>query len=213
MKTCIFDLETIANPEMTPYLPEVQADPRLKDPEKIKADVEKKKQKQVGEMGLNPETNLICTFAWMDFDDREPHSLVLDMDTLNEKDILSDIWEVLREYGQFVTFNGNAFDVEILKWHSMVHQIPISVKINQRRYQTYNHCDVRMVLTGWDNYKKGTQDYYCKLLLGEGKPEGMDGSMVQDIFDCGLIDEIRKYNEDDVIKLAQLYERLIGYYI
>ena len=41
-KICAFDIETFANLDMVKFLPEVKADTRLKDEEKIQADKNKK---------------------------------------------------------------------------------------------------------------------------------------------------------------------------
>jgi predicted PolB exonuclease-like 3'-5' exonuclease len=69
-----------------------------------------------------------------------------------------------------------------------------------------------MLLNNWDSRAKGDFDFFCKLFLGEGKPGGMDGSMVQHYWDCGMVDKIVEYCKDDVAKVAALYERLTGFY-
>jgi len=51
-KPCAFDLETIANKTMVDILPEVKPAGNLKDPEKIKADIEKKKKDQIADLGM-----------------------------------------------------------------------------------------------------------------------------------------------------------------
>ena len=54
MNIIAIDIETYPNPEMISRLPEVEADSRLKDEAKIKADIEKKKEEQIKKMALNP---------------------------------------------------------------------------------------------------------------------------------------------------------------
>jgi hypothetical protein len=54
LKACVFDIETIADPEMAKLLPPVKVAGNLKDPEKIKIDIEEKEKKRRNEMGLHP---------------------------------------------------------------------------------------------------------------------------------------------------------------
>lgn len=213
MKKLVFDIETIRNPAMIDLLPEPEADTRMRDPIKITADIKRKKQVQVDQMGLDPTQNLICVIGMMDIEDMNPITLNLDPETLDEKKLLEDFWTNGASYGQFISFNGMAFDVPTIKFHSMVHQVPMTVKLSEVKYRINNHVDVRMILGSWDKYAKGTQDYFCQILLGEGKPEGIDGSKVQGMWDAGRYQEIADYCSDDVKKLGELYKRMVGYYV
>ena len=92
MKTLIMDIETIADPSVIPFLPPVEAKGGLKDPVKIAADIEEKKQKQIETLGLDKTTCLICCVTTLDVDEGEPQSIMLDPDTLDvviEKNLLS----------------------------------------------------------------------------------------------------------------------------
>jgi predicted PolB exonuclease-like 3'-5' exonuclease len=215
LKTVVFDLETIPNPAMIPLLPEPEPAKNLKDPEKIKADIEEKRIKQVEEMALNPHTNLICCASFYDMANANIASHLIDPNTLDEKALLEAIWAELHRYDRFVTFNGNAFDVPCLKFHSMLRQVPMSCHISTVRYRIENHIDVRAVLGNWDTYAKGNLDWYCRLILGEefAKTDGMDGAKVQHLWDCGCYEEIREYCNNDVRILAHLYSRMAGYYL
>ena len=216
MKTVVFDLETIADPSVIPLLPKVEASKNLKDPVKIAADLEKKKAAQIAGMGLNPSQLLICCASFLDLETDKMTSIMLNPETLNERELLIEVWEYLHNYERFVTFNGINFDVEALKFRSLINKVYPSVIISQQRYRMENHVDVRMVLGQWDKYCKGDLDYYSKIILGPeagGKTEGVTGADVQPMWDKGEYDKIREYCERDVRILAQVYERLIGYYI
>lgn len=212
MKTVAFDLETIANPAMIDHLPPIEPNPRLKDPQKIKDDIAEKKFKQLESMALDKLTNLICCASFRDFETGETTSFWLD-DAMDEKKLLEDVWRFLWPYKRFVSFNGRAFDIPNLLAHSCKHRVSPSVNISTRRYTSENHYDLRMILSDWDTHARGNFDFYCKYFLGEGKPEKIDGSMVQHYWDCGLIQDIVKYCEDDVEKLHRLYEWMKGYYL
>lgn len=212
MKTLTFDLETIANPKVIELLPPVQAKKTLKDPEKIAADIAEKRGKRLEELGLDKTTCLICCISMMDADKSKPWHLLLDPDTLDEKTLLSEFWKIAHGYDRFVSFNGIPFDVPILTFRSMVSSVQPSVTISTQKYRITNHVDLRMILGDWDKYAKGTLDFFCKILGLEGKTEGLDGSFVQDMWDCGAYEEIGDYADQDVLATAKLYKRMAGYY-
>ena len=211
MKIVAFDLETIANPARYDSLPPVEPSSKLKDPEKIKADIEEKKLIQIESMGADKWLNMICVASFRDLESEKTVSVVLDKE-MDEKSLLEQIWRILWPYDRFITFNGIEFDVPILQAHSCLHRVPVSKDISTRKYYVENHVDLRMILTGWDKYGKGTFDFFCKIFLGKGKPEHIDGSYVQHYWDCGMIDEIVAYCEDDVKNLDLLYKRVRGYF-
>jgi len=205
-----FDLETIGNKKMIPMLPEVKPKKNLTNPVKIQEDIEEKKQKQLDTLGLNPWTNLICTFGWCD-GKNSGHLILEDEDS--EKKLVYEIWDLLRRFDHFVTFNGIGFDVPVLNAHSLIHRIRTACKINIRKYQIGNHTDLRMVLTNWDSFGSGTFDFFLKLLLGGGKAAGIDGSLVQSYWDAGKSEEIGQYGERDAVDTYALFEVVNKYYI
>lgn len=215
MKTVVLDLETIPNPAIIPLLPEPEAKANLKDPEKIAADIEEKRMKLIEEMALNPHCNLICCCSMYDIDSGETKSIMLPADgSGTEKDLLLQVWDTFHCFDRFVTFNGNAFDIPVLRFHSMIHRVIPSVNISTAKYRIENHIDCRAILGDYSQFAKGNLDWYCKIILGadNGKTEGCNGAMVQHLWDCGCYSEIKEYCENDVRILAQLYRRMEGYY-
>ena len=212
MKEVVFDLETIADPECVKDLPPVTPDSRLKDPAKIKEQIAEKQLKQIEDMGKNPTQNLICCASFNDLGLQKVTSFMLNPETMDEAELLRKVWEFVYSYERFISFNGISFDVEVLKFHSMLRRVPMSVAIGQKKYQTGNHMDLRMLLVNWDVRAHGTQDFFCRRLLGRGKPADIDGSMVQHWWDCGGYDEIKEYCEGDVRDIGDLYRVGKGYY-
>jgi len=207
-----FDCETIADKSVVSILPPVEADSRLKDPIKIKADIEKKEADQISKMGLNPTMAKICCFGW--HDGKESSSFILgDESPEAEKKLLQDAWEVLAEAEHFVTFNGNTFDVPMLLMRSLINRVRPSVKIHNKKYTIQNHTDVRAVLSNWDQFAKGTLDFYSRLLLGKSGKEDFDGSVVQDMWDMELFEDIGKYCEGDCEHTFKIFELLTQYYL
>jgi predicted PolB exonuclease-like 3'-5' exonuclease len=206
-----FDLETIGDKTIVPFLPAVEANKTYKDPFKIKEDIESKKLKQLEGLGLRPGTNIICCASFIDMQTDAVTSLVLTPD-LDEKKLLQDIWEIMHPYDRFISFNGNKFDVPVLRFHSMLHKVPMPVKLSTSKYHRGNHIDLRNELNDGDEFAKGDFDFYCKRLGGTGKTVMESGAEVQGYWDAGRIDEIVAYNQEDVKNLAFLYRRMKGYF-
>ena len=213
MRSVIFDIETIGNPGMIDLLPPIEVDKRLKDPLKIEAAKTEKAAQQIERMGLDKTTALICCITTLDVETDEIKSIGLDPETLYEEELLEGFWEIAHPYSRFITFNGNMFDVPMLTFRSMVNSVQLSVKISTKRYQVGNHVDVRALLGDWDSRAKGTLDYYSKILLGESKADGIDGSFVQDMWDVGAYEEIAAYNQAECRSLKAIYQKMIGFYI
>ena len=210
LKTISIDLETISDESVLPLLPSVEPDSRLKDPVKIAASIEKKKEEQIAKMSLSPTTATICCFGWATADS-SGHLLLNESGT--EKQLLKNIWGVLSEFDHFVTFNGINFDIPVLLMRSAIHRVGPSVNISTRKYTIQNHTDCRMVLGQWDKYASGTLDFYSRLFLGESSKQEVDGSKIQGMWDSGLYAEIAEYCESDCEKTLKIYDIISNYYL
>lgn len=206
-KVLAFDLETIADPTCIPFLSEPKPHGQIKNPVKIAADIKKKKQKQILDMGLDPATNLICCAAFCDGGKPQSISIMIDAHEA-EKTLLESLWNVLSKYNHFVTFNGRAFDLRCIHLHGITHGIRPSVNIDKGRYNKGNHTDIREILAGPSDFAKGKLDFFCQKFLGKTKTEGMDGSQVQSYFEMGLHDDIAKYAEQDAKLTWELYKKV-----
>jgi len=212
-KTCTFDLETIGDPSIIPHLPPIEPDPRLKNHDKIQANIKMKSEKRIAELALQPTSAMICAFGYC-FDDGKTNALVLtEGDRATERKLLLQAWEILSEADQFVTFNGLNFDLPVLLMRSMINKVRPAVKIDRKRYSTVNHCDIRMVLGNWDNFAKGNLDFYSRVLLGKAGKDDIDGSMVGEMFTMELFDEISQYCQDDVRITHNLYQLMKKFYL
>jgi len=213
-KTIAFDLETIADKSIIPILPPIESDPRLKDPIKIKASIEQKEADRISKLGLDPTTARICCFGWFDSNTKKSHHYILEEETPEaEKKLIQMAWDILSTCDHFVTFNGIGFDVPVLLMRSLINRVKPAVQISTAKYRITNHTDCRAVLGNWNNYAKGTLDFYSRLLLGKTPKGDFDGSQVQDMWDMGLFDEIGKYCEDDCEATFEVFELIQQYYL
>ncbi len=208
MKDLAVDLETIADPLAISMLPEPKPKGNLKDPEKIKADIADKKAKQIAKMGLEPFQSLICVFGWEN--NKGESGQIKLKDDKSERTLLKEAWGIIKQHDRLISFNGNGFDVPMMKIHSILNQITPTMDISTKKYGSLNsnHIDLRNILFQGDAFAKGTLDFICKRVLGIGKTEGMDGSLVQGYWDDGRIDEIAAYCKDDVSRTMELFERM-----
>lgn len=218
--TLVTDIETIPNTAAADLLPEPKPDARLKDPVKIAADVEKKKQDAAGKMGLDPNFGRVCVVGYAE---RVGTKVVTSDDFLAEnsdeaeRDLLTAFWERVRARDRLATFNGAGFDIPFILRRSWL----LGVKPT-RMFETVawkcstgetNHTDVRLVLSLGDKKAKGTMDLFGKLKLGRGKTDGMDGSQVWEYWQAGRVDEVRQYCMDDCAVTLELLESLYGFYL
>ena len=212
-KYIAFDFETIADRENLPEFDEQSVKVgNLKDPEKIKAKIAEAKADYYSKAGLNPHHNMICCFGFCD--GNGPDSISLELESpAHEKALISEIWEKLSKYDRFITFNGIAFDVPVLKLHSLFHQVRPALTIDTKKYHIGNHLDIRAILGNWDQFAKGDLNYYADRLLGEKKTEDIDGKAVQDYWDMGLIEDIEKYCRKDAQLTWDLGQLVIEYYL
>ena len=107
MNLISLDIETYPNLDMVEKLPEIVADSRLKDEEKIKADIEKKKAEQIEKMALNPLYGKIACIGYYGDNIQEVH---ID----SEENMLKKLSQLMQEDNIFVTWNGTGFDWDFI---------------------------------------------------------------------------------------------------
>jgi len=214
-KIITWDIETIADKSVIPFLPPVKPNGTLKDAIKIKADIEKKEIDRIAKLGLDPTTARICCFGWhYDFGKEKTHHLILkDESPEAEKALIQKTWDILSTGDHFVTFNGISFDVPMLLMRSLINRVRPAVQISTKKYTIQNHTDVRAVLSNWDAYKPGTLDYYSRLLLGKTPKGEFDGSDVQMMYEMEMFEDIGNYCKQDTQCTFEIYELLTQYYL
>ena len=124
----------------------------------------------------------------------------------NEKEILEKFWESVKTYNQIVTFNGRGFDMPFLMLRSAIHGIRVPRDFMGYRYSAKEHCDLLEQLTFYGATRKFSLDFYAKSFgIKSSKDEGIDGSMVGDLYEEGKYLEIAKYCLRDVVTTSELF--------
>ncbi|MDD2730643.1 MAG: ribonuclease H-like domain-containing protein [Candidatus Portnoybacteria bacterium] len=125
---------------------------------------------------------------------------------VTEKEILQKFWQEIRNYDQFVTFNGRSFDCPYILLRSAALRVRPTTNLMPNRYDARTHVDLLDQLTFYGAFRKFSLDFYCKSFgLKNAKTEGMSGDKVQDFFKQKKFKEIASYCADDVRATAELF--------
>ncbi len=132
----------------------------------------------------------------------------------NEARLLEDFWSILKKYDQatLVSFNGRNFDAPFLMLRSAIHRIKPSRNLMAgTKYNYPLHTDLIDELTFYNPSpysasKRFNFDFYTRTFgLKSPKSEGVDGSMVGELFKDGKINEISEYCMRDINATWELF--------
>jgi 3'-5' exonuclease len=110
---------------------------------------------------------------------------------------------------QLVTFNGNSFDLPVLRYRAMIHGVSapgLATRLYFNRY-TEDAVDLCDILSSFAPHTKASLSELSKIMGLPGKPEGIDGSEVERYFLDGRIKEIAEYCETDVVNTYRVWLR------
>jgi predicted PolB exonuclease-like 3'-5' exonuclease len=130
-----------------------------------------------------------------------------------EADLVKGFYAHLKKnLSRLVSFNGKNFDLPVLKYAAMKHQVEAAwlYKMGDKwnnynqRYSLDWHCDLADAFSDFGASAKVKMNELCAAFGLPGKI-GVDGSMVMDFYDQGRLQEIRNYCETDVLNTFLLY--------
>ncbi len=132
---------------------------------------------------------------------------------LTEKDILLSFWEAAKDYDEFISFNGRAFDAPFMVVRSAYHKIRPSINLMPNRYlesQKFGvkHIDLLDQLCFYGAVrKKGNLHLWSRLFgIKSPKEDGVTGDEVGKLFKEKRFLDIAKYNVGDLRATSKLYE-------
>ena len=101
---------------------------------------------------------------------------------------------------QLVTYNGCSFDLPVLRYRAMIHEVFAPGMHNRAYYHRYtdDNVDLCYVLSSFSYGGKVKLDELSRIMGLPGKPDGMDGSQVEAYFNAGRMQEIADYCRSDV---------------
>ena len=135
-----------------------------------------------------------------------------------ESEMLKSFWQGIKQYSEFVSFNGRSFDVPFLIIRSAVHKIKPSVDLMAYRYirNQYagaKHIDLLDQLSFYGAMRRrGNLHLYCRAFgIKSPKAEGISGDDVGRLFKEKKYKEIAEYNSWDLIATHELYKKWKDY--
>jgi len=127
-----------------------------------------------------------------------------------EKQLIASFCDNIAELKpRLITFNGNGFDLPVLRYRAMAHGVSapgLSARPYFNRY-TEDAIDLCDVLSSFSAQGKATLHEISRVLGLPGKPKGIDGGEVERYFHEGKIKEIADYCESDVVNAYRLWLR------
>lgn len=179
-------------------------------------------------LGLSPLTGEIVAIGVLDYEkdkgvvyyqspgtkEKESEENNVRFCPLSEKEMLENFWQGVKEYQEFISFNGRCFDVPFLMVRSAVHGISPSKDLMSNRYlnsQKFEakHVDLLDQLSFYGAVKrKGNLHLWSRVFgIASPKAQGVTGDDVSRLFKEGRFLDIAKYNVGDLRATKVLYEK------
>jgi predicted PolB exonuclease-like 3'-5' exonuclease len=126
----------------------------------------------------------------------------------SEADLISSFVEKVGQLRpQLITFNGHRFDLPVLRYRAMVNRVSaagLQVRPYFHRYSD-DALDLCDTLGSFSPGASVKLDEISKILGLTGKPEGLDGSRVEEMVLAGEIEEVARYCESDVLNTYRVW--------
>lgn len=125
-----------------------------------------------------------------------------------EREMLEDFWKTIAHYGQFITFNGRAFDCPFIMLRSALLGVKATKNLMPYRYASSEHCDLMEQFTFYGAVRKFTLDFYCKAFnIQSPKASGITGLDLGPLYNEHRYRAIAEYCIGDVKATSELYHR------
>jgi 3'-5' exonuclease len=110
---------------------------------------------------------------------------------------------------QLVTFNGNCFDLPVLRYRAMIHSVAAPGLAERSYFHRYSEdaLDLCDALSSFSLGARATLHEISRIMGLPGKPDGIDGGEVEKYFKEGKIKEISEYCESDVVNTYRVWLR------
>lgn len=135
---------------------------------------------------------------------------VLDAPEYRPHEITRRFWQGWEHYGRptIVTFNGRGYDIPVLELAAFRYGLSLpgwfnvdarSHEQSRNRYNTAAHIDLMDLFSNFSASRIVGGLNLLANLIGKPGKTGIDGSMIQDMYDAGRLDEINDYCRCDVL--------------
>jgi hypothetical protein len=205
----VVDIETCGLPNAADYLEPVTADKRLKDPEKIKADLAEKEQARLDKLALDWNVGRIAALGWWSAGKHGTEVVVCGDENI-ERAALTVFWERSR-HRTIVGFNIKAFDLRFMVQRSRYLGVPYP-QLDFSKYSRKGITDLYLDLTFGDGtYDQGamrrTLHAFCRR-FGIPVADSITGSEIPALVAAGEWEKVDAHCRADVELTVALAKRL-----
>lgn len=209
--------------QLSEFKKNLSAPGTYKDPAKIEKWKEDNWEQKFRDLAKKSNTANVATLAY-GFDDEEIGCAY--SEDRDEISVLKAFYEDLRDYIdeklvdasvdevnyniKWVGYNIRKFDMDLLWKRAIYYGFYELSKIIPRDRFSKDIIDIMEIWQGSNTMDMIKQDYVCKYLGIEGKPDDIDGSKVYDFWMDGKYDKIAEYNIDDVKKVKEMYKKIFN---
>jgi len=126
-------------------------------------------------------------------------------ETGTEKEIIRKFWNIIKQYRQFITFNGRGFDCPFILVRTAVNKIKPTKDLMPNRYGD-THIDLLDQLTFFGaSRRRFNLDMWCRTFgIKSPKEGGITGYEVKDLFKAGRCLDIARYCVGDLRATREL---------
>jgi len=193
------------------------------------AETEDEKKEVKDSLSFYPQTAEIVAIGMLDTDSQKGFSFYQNTgqpllpfeeegvryETGTEEEIINKFWKVIKDYKQFITFNGRGFDCPFILTRSAVHKIKPKKDIMPNRYGDI-HIDLFDQLSFYGaTRRKFSLDMWCRTFgIKSPKEDGISGYDVKDLFKAGRFLDIARYCAGDLRATRELllyWEKYVRY--
>jgi predicted PolB exonuclease-like 3'-5' exonuclease len=205
----VVDLETAGLPNAADFLEPVIPDARLKDPEKIAADIIAKTEARQQKLALDWNVGRIVALGWWTNSGGDQSYLAC-QDEWTERYAITNFWEWAKRR-TIVGFNVKAFDLRFLVQRSRYLGIP-HPDVDFGKYSRKGVHDLYLDLTFNDGtYDQGamrrTLHAFCRR-FGIPVDDSISGKEIPALVEAGEWEQIQAHVTSDVLLTVALAERL-----
>jgi len=126
-------------------------------------------------------------------------------ETGTEREIIRKFWNIIKQYRQFITFNGRGFDCPFILVRTAVNKIKPTKDLMPNRYGD-THIDLLDQLTFFGaSRRRFNLDMWCRTFgIKSPKEGGITGYEVKDLFKAGRCLDIARYCVGDLRATREL---------
>lgn len=204
----VVDIETCGLPNAADFLEPVQAAKNLKDPEKVKADIEARTLERDQKLALDWNVGRMAAIGWWT---GNGGAVARVCKTENAEAVdLADFWELCR-HRTIVGFNVKGFDLKFMVQRSRYLGVPYPI-LDFSKYSRKGITDLFLDLTFSDGtYDSGamrrTLKAFCKR-FGIPVNDDIDGKDVPALVSAGEWERVKAHVESDLSLTVALAHRL-----